>query len=627
MTNRSKNILLCSLLVIVRVSGQCSICNNTYESINSLLLVPDLDGATCADLDATFFDVNITDCEVLIEEASQNLDISSFCCSGQSPPATCNFCSTNMTIDPNFVLDADDNTKTCQYMSELAPYITNQAFCEELQYNIPLCCSDFEPSCGICIEGNMTKPEKMIPYVEETCELANRYFGLIQDDKKACDEERDYYNEEIDIMSYCGCSGHEEPPSTCSFCAVDKLIDPNFVVMTEIGALTCANLTDIAPFVTSETLCNEFQYLIPLCCSDFEPTCSLCELGDSMDNKEITIPGKLGQDLTCEVTNRYFGLIENDEAACDAFRDAFNEELDVEAYCGCFNHTPPAICDFCSMDDVIDENIVVGEGESARTCGYLSAIAPFISNPNLCEWLDYAAISCCNKEESCSICEGAEMLHPNRIVEYFENTTCAQLDEKLGEVQGSICDGVKHEFEINLSAYCGCVGTAMLSSCQFCDEDQRIKNHILPLPDRPQWACEVAGDTAIYIIDDDICKNKVHTEANLDFCCEPIPPTISPRPTDPFTEPPTQALPTGSPSQSPNQAPNNSNPESSSIAPKSKSNGAFIGIAVVIPALLGSFVIWYKIRNRGKESTFAWQNDGNMASEYETNPEEMATLT
>jgi hypothetical protein len=526
----------------------CTLCGDEGSTMTRPdKVLPDTN-TTCELADRYFGVIQNDDdvCQAKREADSSLVDLMSYCgCTGAEPPQTCSLCSQENLLDSAFVVRESDKM-TCGNLVEMAPFVTSSELCEEYQAFVPLCCSNFEPTCTICNNNNnnstMTKPDRIIPGTDETCELANRYFGIIQNDTGSCEAYRTEVNTNIHHASYCGCSG-EEPPATCSFCSVDSLIDPDFVVSDEDDeTITCGYLAEAAPHITSAELCEDFQYFIPLCCADFQPTCTICssvaEDGASLTKPNDVIPG---MEETCGVADRYFGLIQENATACNAKRVESSPDIDIAAYCGCPAEDPPNICNFCSAEDLIDPEIMIGTDDDARTCGYLASVAPYIANETLCSWLEYAEARCCNMKvkEPCSICNGAQMGQPDRIVEYKAGTTCRQLDTKLRRLPEGICDQVTGDWEIDLDSYCGCEGAMVLDRCQLCGEGQDLKNHLSALPDRPIWNCRVGHENAKFIASDQVCTSEIRTAANVQLCCEPIPPTTSPMPTGPWTGPPT----------------------------------------------------------------------------------------
>lgn len=473
---------------------------------------------------------------------SKGVDLVSYCgCSGAEPPNTCQFCSDLWNAD--FVVY---NDTTCGDLAEMAPFLTNNELCsEDFLAFAPLCCSDFEATCNICEDNSeMTRPDRVIPGTDQTCELADRYFGMVQPENNtgACQALRSESNSNIHQASFCGCQG-EAPPATCSFCSVDNLIDPDFVVDEEDEAMTCGYLADVAPYVTNDELCADFQYFIPLCCADFEPTCTICSSvandGAILTKPATLIPGML--ETTCGIMDRYFGLIQEDATACNAKRVEASPDIDIAAFCGCAAEDPPDICKFCSEEDLLDPDKIIGNGDDARSCGYLASVAPYVANETLCAWLEYAEPQCCDMsvKEPCSVCNGAQMGQPNRIVEYKEGTTCQELDNRLRRLPEDICGQVTGDWEIDLDSYCGCEGSMVIDRCQLCGEGHELKNHLSELPDKPLWNCKVGHENAKFITSDQVCTSEIRTSANIELCCEPIPPTISPMPSSSWTGPPT----------------------------------------------------------------------------------------
>lgn len=131
------------------------------------------------------------------------------------------------------------------------------------------------------------------------------------------------------------------------------------------------------------------------------------------------------------------------------------------------------------------------------------------------------------------------MGQPNRIVEYKEGTTCQELDNRLRRLPEDICGQVTGDWEIDLDSYCGCEGSMVIDRCQLCGEGHELKNHLSELPDKPLWNCKVGHENAKFITSDQVCTSEIRTSANIELCCEPIPPTISPMPSSSWTGPPT----------------------------------------------------------------------------------------
>eukprot|EP00980_Cylindrotheca_fusiformis_P017764 scaffold5605_cov128-Cylindrotheca_fusiformis.AAC.5 len=484
------------------------------------------------------------------QEEMQNtngVDLASYCgCSGAEPPNTCQFCSADNLWDADLIVY---NDTTCGHLAERAPFVTSTEMCEEdFQSFLPLCCLDFEPTCTICQEGSqMAQLDRIIPGTDQTCALADRYVGMIQANEPGPCQTVQTQSEDsssIHLTSFCGCEG-AEPPGICSFCSVEKLIDPAFIVDETDSNLTCGYLAEVAPHITGSELCDDFLYFAPLCCADFQPTCSICSSvandGASLTKPDTLIPGL--ENTTCAEMDRYFGLIQDNATACNAMRVESSPDIDIAAFCGCPAEDPPNICDFCSGEDLLDPNKIIGDGNETRSCGFLANVAPYIANETLCSWLEYAKPECCDMsvKEPCTVCNGVEMGLPDRIVEYEKGTTCADLDNRLRQLPEEICKQVTADWDIDLESYCGCEGSFVLDTCHLCENSHVLKNHLKALPDRPSWNCRVGHENARFITNDQVCTSEIRTTANLELCCEPIPPTISPAPTVPRTFHPTKA--------------------------------------------------------------------------------------
>lgn len=494
-----------------------------------------------------------------MEERDIYLDLPSYCgCPGASAPQVCEFaCASGSShvINEDLVVDKlGDGTKlTCGDILSAIPYIVDFDVCQDYQKYQSLCCANFEASCHLCQPTNgasvsLKHSEKIIPSLQLTCGLMDQYFGTVLDVNNAditqeCNDYREDKNENtiVDLESYCGCD-LAVAPNNCGFCAVESMTDPNLLLSTSHhsreaidklddwgiagNSMTCRAVAELAPIVTNDAFCQDLQYFRPLCCPEFEATCTLCASGATLTKPDAVLGGR-NKETCAKADQQYFHLIQGDAAACNAQRDGFHSDMDVQAYCGCPGQEPPNQCNFCDPSDLIDPELEIGIGSDARTCGYLAEIAPFLTNQTLCDWLEFAKPQCCPPKigESCSICSnGSTMSQPNNVVEHRKGTTCLQLDQTIQKLPNDdICVQVKADWDFDLESFCGCGGSApaQKNRCELCPKDQVLRNHSVALPDKPSWTCEMGHEQAPFVDSKVVCEMELQTQANIEVCCGP----------------------------------------------------------------------------------------------------------
>jgi len=521
----------------------------------------------------------------LMDDQEIYLDLPSYCgCPNSPAPRLCTFVCAKGDFDAintDLVVDKlEDGTKlTCGDILSVVPYIVDFDVCQDHQKYQSLCCASFEASCHLCqatgnidsgnnatsstkVTPKMLYPEKTIPSLKRSCGLVDQYFGTVlvnnndNDVTQECNNYRivETQNAIVDFESYCGCET-AVAPSTCEFCTGVDLMNPDLVLKDIRGqkrnhhqgaidklngwgvdgnSMTCRSLAELIPSVTNATFCEDLQYFRPICCQDFQPTCTICT-SVAFDGATLTKPDAIipGREDTCAQVDQYFHFIQRNATACNAQRNGFSTDLDVVAYCGCPGEEPPATCNFCDLEDLIDPDLVVGVGQDARTCGYLAGMAPYITNQTLCGWLEYAEPQCCQPkvESPCSVCQNqGPMGRPNNVVEHQKGTTCAELDQRIQQLPQDICTQVKADWDFDLESFCGCEGSDAADRCELCGPDQVLRNHLTSLPDRPSWTCMIGHQHAPFIADDAICASEINTNANIELCCEPEtePPTGAP---------------------------------------------------------------------------------------------------
>jgi len=511
-----------------------------------------------------------------MDDQDIHLDLPSYCgCPGSSAPRICEFScaysSEEYVINEELVADKlQDGTKlTCGDILSAIPYIVDFDVCLDYQKYQSLCCSNFEASCHLCQAAapattslstttapKMEHSEKIIPSLQRTCGLVNQYFGTVLslNDNNVTEECNNYRSAEsqkaiVDLESYCGCET-AVAPNTCSFCAVENMTNPNFVLRDILSggshhqrhrgaidklndwgiagnSMTCRAVAELVPIVTNDTFCDDLQYFAPICCPDVQPTCTLCssvaENGPTLTKPDAIVPGRKE---TCAEVDRYFHLVQGGATACNAQRNGFVTDMDLVAYCGCPGQEAPKQCNFCDSADLIDPEIVIGIGKEARTCGYLAEIAPYITNQTLCDWLEFAEPQCCQpKLESspCSLCENqGQMGRPNSVVEHQKGTTCQALDQTIQQLPRDICTQVKGDWDFDLESFCGCEGSRVMDRCELCGPGQVLRNHSAALPDRASWTCDMGQQQAPFVNSKVVCNAQINTDANKEVCCEPV---------------------------------------------------------------------------------------------------------
>ncbi|CAJ1931093.1 unnamed protein product [Cylindrotheca closterium] len=507
----------------------------------------------------------------LMNQQDIYLDLPSYCgCPNSPAPRTCDFSCAygdSNAMNEDLVVDKlEDGTKlTCGDILSAVPHIVDFNVCQDYQQYQSLCCFNFEASCHLCPASSSTATpkmehsEKIIPSLQRTCGLVDQYFGTVlsvdsnDEATEECNRYRDAERENaiVDLESYCGCE-NAVAPNTCNFCAVEDMVNPNFVLRDmHSGAIdklnswgiagnsmTCRAIAELAPIVTDDDFCQDLQYFQPICCpTDFLPTCTLClsvaQNGPTLTRPDAIVPGRKKE--TCaQVDQYYFHLIQGDATACNIQRNGLNKEMDLLAYCGCPGEEPPNQCttNFCESDDLIDEELVIGMGNEARTCGHLAEIAPFITNRTLCDWLEFAKPQCCQAKtlgSPCSVCPNQNQVgRPNSVVEHQTGTTCQKLDQTLQQLPSDdICTQVKRDWDFDLESFCGCEGDGAGSpvsppgKCELCGRGEVLRNNGMALPDKPSWTCEMGQQQAPFVNSKMICETGINTDANRELCCEP----------------------------------------------------------------------------------------------------------
>jgi len=495
-----------------------------------------------------------------------HLDLSSYCgCPNAPAPKLCEFActsETNMIHKDMVVHKLPDGTKlTCNDILSAVPYLVDFDVCQDYQKYQSLCCANFEASCHLCSSSSslaLKHPEKIIPSWQRTCGLMDQYFGTVLDVNnndtdvmQECNDYRTTKNQDaiVDLESYCGCET-AVAPKTCQFCT--NLINPNLLLRDLVSnqdreaihklndwgiagnSMTCRAVAELAPIVTNDDFCQDLQYFLPFCCSDFEPTCGMCGSA-SMARPDAVLPGK---NETCAAADQlHFHTIQNNATACNVQRNTFHtDSMNVVAYCGCPGQDPPHQCNFCNASDLIDSNMVIGTGSEARTCGYLAEMAPFLTNQTLCSWVEFAKAQCCqpNVDEACSICREGAMGRPNNVVEHQTGTTCHELDQTLQQLPRDICAQVKGDWDFDLESFCGCEGAPRMDRCELCGPRQVLRNHSVALPDKPSWTCEMGERQAAFVYSKVVCEMEIQTKANVEVCCEEA--ATNPSPSSPPLE-------------------------------------------------------------------------------------------
>jgi hypothetical protein len=202
-------------------------------------------------------------CDELVPLLNLVFDQTAFCCSNVDPQeGLCPLCGDGGSLtNPDVTIF---NLATCSDLFTASTYIVNQTVCEGFQAAGPACCSG-ESTCQLCPNGGeIAFPDKAVPFQNFTCaELDQVILFTTEDD---CAEVRDFLVEDINFLSWCGCTG-VETPDECFLCGPDEEISDPDAIIPELDGLTCEVFAELARHVVNETLCeNEVNMVVDLCC-------------------------------------------------------------------------------------------------------------------------------------------------------------------------------------------------------------------------------------------------------------------------------------------------------------------------------------------------------------------------
>jgi hypothetical protein len=180
----------------------------------------------------------------------------------------------------------------CDDIAWIAPFIIDETKCEDIisKYESQCCPPPQPPTlhvefCSVCPiifdkDSNSTNknkwisfmgdPERSVPFSGgKTCrdiddELHREAMSF---HVESCDSARKMsFGDYLDPFSFCSCyyidldDDSREPsfieaPNICSFCAVDMMQNPNFVVREDDIPFTCRDAAELAPFVSEHSFC------------------------------------------------------------------------------------------------------------------------------------------------------------------------------------------------------------------------------------------------------------------------------------------------------------------------------------------------------------------------------------
>jgi cell division septation protein DedD len=249
-----------------------------------------------------------------------------------------------------------------------------------------------QQTCSLCPPGSSIEDEAgdILGFGTSICsdnEASINSFVLLA---SACDDlVQDAFLATIDLPAFC-CSNVDPQEGLCSLCEEgSSLINPDFLV----GAYTCSDISTASPFITNATLCEQFQFARPFCCSGGASTCQLCPNGGEIAFPDKAIPFLEGLGVTtCDGLADVVGMIP--EAECGATLEDIGSDISFAALCGCTDVTPPVICDLCGNGELIDPDLVIFDGDG--TCGEFVGVAPYAATAEGCtDLVDGGRAACC----------------------------------------------------------------------------------------------------------------------------------------------------------------------------------------------------------------------------------------
>lgn len=422
----------------------CELCLNGTSPADRLLPAFLFEGnATCATVESVTARLKYPEeCGNLFD--GFQFDFGGFCCRDREPVVNCSLCG-----DPSLVRDLDLGFANCREVDDSIAFLTSERSCQSyLSSYADFCCLDLD-ECPLCPDGGSYDASVEVPGLAFTCGLldavpverlgANETCDSVQNafayvcgcpnvtkqcsvcldgsffaypDRKIYGTEnftcRDFDNfvstvssdqcgptldeiesTEIDLPAYCGCPD-AVVPDECNLCGGNASTRPDALVPNS-GGLTCAELAEYARSVTNSEVCSDLAVLGPLCCTDEDPFCKLCQGAGkaSYGNKTIMFL----ENATCEEIESAFYLV-GDEETCSNFSSSV--PIDLPSWCGCANTTVPNVCEFCPAGTaVLNGDRVVGDAGIA--CRDAQRIALFVTNTTFCEnQIKEAADLCCD---------------------------------------------------------------------------------------------------------------------------------------------------------------------------------------------------------------------------------------
>ena len=253
------------------------------------------------------------------------IDLPAYCgCPNYPAPELCSMCGGNNDVDVNKQIPGagtGNGASTCGDVAELAMFVTNQAFCDNIYQNFgPGCCKTQE-RCNLCPPGKiMQAPDNSVGFDGgKSCREVNNQISFLSPDQ--CDSTRKELYVAYDVETVCQCRSPSRP-------------------------------------------------------------CSLCKNGRPVGEPEKTV-NIGGMDMTCQKINSDLGYFMGESQECFDSRSQYsNLPFDLESFCGCPDVSPPDICSLCNGGVVNEDWTVLQTG---KNCDYFEDFARHVVDDNYCD--------------------------------------------------------------------------------------------------------------------------------------------------------------------------------------------------------------------------------------------------
>ena len=250
----------------------CSACDNGFESSNVLP-----GGLLCSDWEGQVSSLEAGSEACLLERA---IGIQYCGCFASEFKVTCDICP-GSSLDNQLKLP-DARSLSCASLRNIES-VDGETTCSILEQKYSSWCQcelPANPTCSLCKTGEYQE-KPFIALSTEKALVSDRVFGRLSDPSckgfadflavqtsETCSSIDDELLKDVafDMRAWCECSGIA-PPRVCGeMCSAGTILQEAVVPGGAESGLTCRELSEIAPFLKDESLCDAVKEVSYVCC-------------------------------------------------------------------------------------------------------------------------------------------------------------------------------------------------------------------------------------------------------------------------------------------------------------------------------------------------------------------------